>query len=146
MKKIGFLIVIFLLAGWHITASGQIVNKDMPWVSVVEYQMPWSHLDSLQKLRKAYDIKYKWEEKAIELGHVLDIRIYFTNDVWNCRMEWLFPSWEAMNNPGWVRRTWEEVLPDSVKHEDIEAGYEWVFKDVVSRWRGYRLATGAHTR
>ena len=146
MKTFAFLIVILLLAGLHKTAYGQIVTKDMPWVSVVEYQMPWSHMDSLQKLRKAYDIKYKWEEKAIELGHVLDIRIYFTNDVWNCRMEWLFPSWEAMNNLGWVLRTWEEVLPDSVKHEDIQAGYEWVFKDVVSRWRVYRLATGARTR
>ena len=144
MKTLAFLIVFVLLAGLHTTASCQIVTKDMPWVSVIEYQLPWSHMDSLQKLRKAYDIKYKWEEKAIELGHVLDIRIYFTNDVWNCRMEWLYPSWEAMMNPGWGRQTWEEVLPDSVKHEDIEAGYGWVFKDVVSRWRAYRLVTGAH--
>jgi hypothetical protein len=143
MRTLAFLIVFVLLAGLHKSASGQIVTKDMPWVSVVEYQLPWSHVDSLQKLRKAYDLKYKWEEKAVELGHVLDIRIYFTNDVWNCRMEWLYPSWEAMMNPGWVLRTWEEVLPDSVKHEDIAAGYDWVFKDVVSRWRAYRLVTGA---
>lgn len=130
----------------HDTASGQIVTEDMPWVSVVEYQMPWSHVDSLQKLRKAYDIKYKVEEKAIELGHVLDIRIYFTNDLWNCRIERIFPSWEAMINTDWIRQTWEEILPDSVKYEDIKAGYDWVFKDVVSRWKAYRLVTGAHTR
>ena len=143
MKTFAFLLVSVLLAGLYKSASGQIVTEDMPWVSVIEYQLPWSHMDSLQKLRKAYDIKYKWEEKAIELGHVLDIRIYLTNDVWNCRMEWLFPSWEAMNNPGWVRQTWEEVLPDSVKLEDIEAGYGWVTNDVVSRGRIYRLVPGA---
>ena len=146
MKTFAFLMVIFLAVGLQETASGQIVDKTMPWVHVIEYQLPWSHMDSLQKLRKAYDLKYKWEEKAIELGHVLDIRIYFTNDVWNCRMEWLFPSWEAMRNPGWVLRTWEEVLPDSVKHEEIAAGYEWVMKDVVSRSKIYRLATGARSR
>ena len=118
----------------------------MPWVNVVEMQIPWSHVDSLQKLRKAYDLKYKWEEKAIELGHVLDIRIYFTNDVWNYRAEYVFPSWEAMYNPGWVVRTWEEILPDSVKHDEIAAGYQWVFKDVVSRSKIYRLVTGADSR
>jgi hypothetical protein len=143
MKTFAFLILFILLAGLQETASGQIVDKTMPFVHVREFQLPWSHMDSLQKLRKAYDIKYKWEEKAIELGHVLDIRIYFTSDVWNCRMEWVFPSWEAMNNPGWVLRTWEEVLPDSVKHEEIAAGYDWVMKDVVSRSRIYRLVTGS---
>ena len=143
MKTFAFLIVFVLLLGLYKSASGQLVTEDMPWVSVVEYQLPWSHMDSLQKLRKAYDIKYKWEEKAIELGHVLDVRIYFTRDVWNCRMEWIYPSWEAMNNPGWVLRTWEAVLPDSVKQEDIQAGYNWVTKDLVSRSRIYRLVTGA---
>jgi hypothetical protein len=143
MKTFAFLIVFVLLAGFNKSASGQIVTEDMPWVSVVEQQIPWSRMDSLQKLRKAYDLKYGWEEKAIELGHVLDIRIYFTNDEWNCRIEYVYPSWEAMYNPGWVRSTWEEILPDSVKHEDIDAGYSWVFKDVVSRFRVYRLVSGA---
>jgi hypothetical protein len=40
---------------------------------------------------------------------------------------------------------YEEILPDSVKLEDKKAGYDWVRKDVVSRWRVYRLVTGAHT-
>ena len=143
MKTLAFLIVFVLLAGLSKTASGQTWDKTMPFVHVREFQFPRSQLDSLQKLRKAYDIKYKVEEKAIELGHVLDIRIYITDDVWNCRIEWIYPSWEAMNNPGWIVRTWEEVLPDSVKHEEIAAGYDWVFKDVTTRSKIYRLVTGA---
>jgi hypothetical protein len=143
MRTSAFLIVFMLVSGLFNTARCQIVDKTMPWVHVRELQLPQSHVDSLQKLRKAYDLKYKWEEKAVELGYVLDIRIYFTDDVWNCRMEWVFPSWEAMQNPGWVLRTWEEVLPDSVKHEEIAAGYNWVMKDVVGRSRIYRLVTGA---
>jgi len=143
MKTLAFLIVFVLLAGLHTTAFCQIWDKTMPFVHVREYQFPQNKLDSMQKLRIAYDIKYKVREKAIELGHILDSRIYITDDLWNCRIEWIYPSWEAMYNPGWIHRTWEEVLPDSVKYEDVLAGYQWVLKDVTTRSRIYRLVTGA---
>ncbi len=143
MKTFAFLIVFVLLAGLHKTTSGQTFDKTMPFVHVREFQIPKSRVDSLHKIIEAYDIKYKVYEKAIELGYVLDIRIYITDDVWNHRIEWVYPSWEAMNNPGWIKRTWEEVLPDSVKNEEVAAAWEWATKDVVTRSRIYRLGYGA---
>lgn len=143
MKTLAFLIVFVLLAGLHKSASGQTVDKPNPFVHVREFQVPKSRVDSLNKIIKAYDIKYKVREKAIELGYVLDIRIYITDDVWNYRMEWVYPTWEAMINPGWIRRTWEEVLPDSVKHEEVAAAWGWAINDVVTRSRIYRLSYGA---
>jgi len=143
MKTLGFLIVFVLLAGLNKTAFGQTFGKNMPYVHVREFQLPNSRMDSLRKIIEAYDIKYKVYEKAVELGHVLDIRMYITDDVWNYRIEWVFPSWDAMNNPGWIRSTWEVVLPESVKHEEVAAAWDWALKDVVTRSRIYRLGYGA---
>ncbi len=139
MKTFAFLMVLFLVAGSLETAFGQEEKPTRPWVHVYEAQIPWSRVDSLDKLREAYDVKYKWEEKAKEMGYVLDIRIMYTNDVWNYRVEYVYPSWEAMYNPGWIGRVWEAVEPDSAKRAAINAGYGWAMKDVIGRSRIYRF-------
>ena len=92
MKTFAFLMVLFLVAGSLETAFGQEEKPTRPWVQVYEAQVPWSRVDSLDKLREAYDVKYKWEEKAKEMGYVLDIRIMYTTDVWNYRVEYVDPS------------------------------------------------------
>ena len=143
MKTFAFLIVIFIVVGFHETAFSQEKEDTRRWVGVYEAQVPSSRLDSLTKLREAYDVKYKWEEKAKELGYVLDIRIMYTNDVWNYRVEYVYPSWEAMHNPGWRNRTWEALEPDSAKRAAINAGYGWVMKDVIGRSRIYRIVNWA---
>ncbi len=143
MKTFAFLMVIFLAVGLQETTFGQEQEDNRPWVYMLERQLAWSKVDSAMKLREAYDVKYKWKEKAIEMGYVLDIRIMITNDLWNYRIEWVYPSWGAMYNPGWIGRVWEELEPDSKKREEINAAYDWVFKDAIRRGQIYRLVTGA---
>jgi len=143
MKTFAFLMVLFLVVGLQETAFGQEEKPTRPFVYMLERQLTWSQVDSAMKLREAYDVKYKWKEKAIEMGYVLDIRIMVTNDLWNYRIEWVYPSWEAMYNPGWSKRVWEAVEPDSEKREMIDAAYSSVFKDAIRRDRIYQLVTGA---
>ena len=143
MKTFAFLMVLFLVVGSLETALSQEQEDTRPWVYMLERQLSWSQADSAMKLREAYDVKYKWEEKAIEMGYVLDIRIMITNDLWNYRIEWVYPSWEAIYNPGWAKRVWEELEPDPKKREEINAAYQGVFKDTPGRGQIYRLVTGA---
>lgn len=139
MKTLAFLIVLFLVTGSLETASGQEEKPTRPFVYMIEYQMTWSQVDSAESLRKAYDVKYKWEEKAVELGYILDVHIMITRDAWNYRIEYIYPSWEAIYNPGWINKVWEAVEPDSEKREMINAEYASVFKDLVGRDRIYQI-------
>ncbi len=146
MKTFAFLMLLFLVVGLQETAFGQEEKSTLPWVYMSEYQIPWSRMDSLIKLIDVFNIEYKWTEKAIEMGYVLDIRlmIHHTGNEWNYRAEWVYPSWEAMNIKGWGMQVWEAVMPDSAKREASFAGIDWIFKDVIHRDQIYRLHLGAH--
>jgi hypothetical protein len=143
MKTFAFLMVLFLMVGLQETAFSQEEKPTLTFVYMLERQLTWSQVDSAEKLREVYDVKYKWKEKAIEMGYVLDIRIMITNDVFNYRIEWVYPSWGAMYNPGWSTKVWEAVEPDSEKRKMIDAAYASVFKDAIRRDRIYILKTGA---
>jgi hypothetical protein len=145
MKTFAFIMVFFLVVGLQETAYGQEQEDTRPWVYMSEYQIPWSRVDSLVKFIELFNTELKWREKAIEMGYVLDIRImmHHTGDEWNYRVEWVYPSWEAMRNPGWGMKVWEAVEPDSTKRKAYISGPNWIFKDVIHRDQIYRLHLGA---
>ena len=72
MKTFAFLMVLFLMVGSLETAFGQEEESTLTFAYMLERQLTWSQADSAMKLREAYDVKYKWEEKAIEMGYVMN--------------------------------------------------------------------------
>jgi hypothetical protein len=145
MKTFAFLMVIFLAVGLQETTFGQEEKPNRPYIYMSEYQIPWSRVDSLVKILDLFEKEYKWREKAIELGYILDLRVMMhdTGNEWNYRVEWVYPSWEAIRNPGWGMKVWEAVEPDSAKREVYFAAIDWIFKDVIHQDQIYRLHWGA---
>ena len=132
--------VIVLMAGMSITVFGQENWDSYPWVYETEYQIPWSRVDSLWKLNTISD-ELNFNGKAVEMGFVLDIRIYIhhTGGVWNVKVQWIYPSFEAINEPGWGKKVWEALGVDEEKVKEIRGGFNWVFNDVIHRDNIYRL-------
>ena len=144
-KTFAFLMVLFLVMGSLGTAFGQEKEDTRPYVYSMEFQIPWSRVDSLTKLVDLTDKEYKFYDKAKEMGYILDFRIMIhdTGNEWNVRIEWVYPSWEAIREPGWGKKVWEALEIDSAKVEEINAGFTWVTKDVIHRDNIYRLNIGA---
>ncbi len=116
-------------------------NQDQnPWVYETEYQIPWSRVDSLSKLVKITD-ELGFYDKAVEMGFITDFRLYIhhTGDIWNVKVEWVYPTWEAMN-AGWqASKVWEAVGVDEDKAKEIDGGFNWVMNDIIHQDNIYRL-------
>ena len=140
MKKNALLMVIVLMAGMCITAFGQVNEDSTPWVYETEYQVPWSRIDSLLKLTTMSN-ELNFYGKAVEMGFVLDIRMYIhhTGGVWNVKVQWIYSSFEAINEPGWGKKVWEAVGVNEEKIKELDGGFNWVFNDVIHRDNIYRL-------
>ena len=138
------LMVIFLMVSMQETVSAQEKEDTRPYVYCMEFQIPWSRIDSLEKMINVFVTKYNWVEKAKEMGFILDQRAYIhdTGSEWNYRIEWVYPSWEAMGKTGWGMKVWEVVEPDTAIREAYFDGLDWVYKDVIHRDNIYRLMGG----
>ena len=132
--------VIVFMAGMSITVFGQENWDSYPWVYETESQVPWSRVDSLDKLTTMSN-ELNFYGKAVEMGFVLDMRTYIhhTGGVWNVKVQWIYPSFEAINEQGWGTKVWEALGVDEEKVKEIRGGFNWVFNDVIHRDNIYRL-------
>ncbi len=100
---------------------------EQPYVYSSYWQIPWSRVDSLTKLLKLYP----WTETAIEMGHITNRvwLVHHTGAEYNIVISTVYPTWEAMGEGARIGQVFQALEPDSLRREEVNAGFSWVFND-----------------
>ena len=106
------------------------------WIYMTAYKIPWSRVDSLNKLNKLYPVV----AKAKENGTVLDYHmlVHHTGGEYNVVIVNVYESWEAMGEGNGFDAAFEELEPDEERRVEVNAGYGWVFNNTDHRDNIYR--------
>jgi hypothetical protein len=116
-------------------------SQETPYWYVSSFMVPWSKMDSLEKLVKKYDLSILAEEK--KRGIILDYHyfIHHTGDEYNVVILTKSPSWAAIMDTTLGVVTLETIEPDKSKRDEINAGYKWIFDGVPHKDNIYRELT-----
>jgi hypothetical protein len=119
-------------------------QSENPYVLEVEFQIPLNKLDSLEKLFVLIG-ESGYINKAVEMGYILDSRAHILQigEEWNVKIQWIYPSWDSMNEDWDPLTVWNATGLDEEEIKKVRDGTNGMFSEAPKRNRIYRLITYA---
>jgi len=145
MKSSKFVALTILLSVLFFVQSTLLAQEEKsaekPYWYISSYKVPWSKIDSLEKLVKMYLVPVVAEAK--KYGKILDYHylIHEMGDEYNVVIMRKYSSWRIIDEDTSFEKAIEALEPDKAKRDSVNSRFNWVFKDSVHKDNIYHELT-----